>query len=145
MNVETIRSFREKLQQLEKEIEWQLKSDTECCGVTLTQYHIILEIGNDRETSVVDLATTLDLDTSTLRRHINGMVNAGLVYRVFNPKNRRYVSITLTNQGRKVYRAIEDICHTKYAKLFEFIPQEKQQQTLESFLLLIDAIVATGK
>jgi DNA-binding MarR family transcriptional regulator len=145
MNLEMIRNFREKLRQLEREIGWQLKSDTECCGVTLVQCHIMVEIGNAGETSVIDLATVLGLDTSTLSRHINGMVNVGLLNRVLNPKDRRYVSITLTEQGHKVYQYIEDICNSKYAKVFEFIPREKHQQVLEDFNLLVDAIVEVKK
>jgi DNA-binding MarR family transcriptional regulator len=145
MDVEMIRKFREKLRRLEREIGWQLKSDTECCGVTLAQCHIIVEIGNSGETSVVDLSATLGLDTSTLSRHINGMVNVGLVDRVLNPNDRRYVSITLTAQGRKVYESIENICNTKYAKIFEFIPPERHLQVLESFNLLVDAFVDAGK
>jgi DNA-binding MarR family transcriptional regulator len=145
MDLETIQGFREKLRQLEREIGWQLKRDTECCGVTLAQCHIILEIGKNGETSIVDLSTTLGLDASTLSRHINGMVNVGLVDRVLNPKDRRYVSITLTTQGQKVYQSIEDICNTKYAKVFEFIPREKHQQVLEGFNLLVGAIIEDRK
>ena len=145
MDLETVRSFREKLRQLEREIGWQLKSDTECCGVTLAQCHIILEIGKSGETSVVDLSAVLGLDTSTLSRHINGMVTVGLADRVVNPKDRRYVSITLTAQGQKVYRSIEELCNTKYAKIFEFIPPEQHQQVLESFNLLVDAIIEARK
>ena len=140
-----IREFRDKLRKLEREIGWQLKSDTECCGVTLAQCHIIVEIGNTGETSVIDLATILGLDTSTLSRHINGMVNVGLASRVLNPKDRRYVSINLTEQGQKVYQSIEDICNTKYAKIFEHIPKEKHKQVLEGFNLLVDAFVDAGK
>src|SRR5512133_88549 len=98
MDVGTIRNFREKLRQLEREIGWQLKSDTECCGVTLAQCHILLEIGKSGEMSIVDLASTLGLDTSTLSRHVNGMVNIGLVDRVLNARDRRFVSISLTVQ-----------------------------------------------
>jgi DNA-binding MarR family transcriptional regulator len=145
MNVDVIRSFREKLRRLEREIGWQLKSDTECCGVTLAQCHIIVEIGNKGETSVVDLSSALGLDTSTLSRHINGMVNVGLADRILNPKDRRYVSITLTPQGRKVYESIEDICNAKYAKLFQLIPDEKHELVLEGFNLLVDAFAAAGK
>jgi DNA-binding MarR family transcriptional regulator len=145
MDRDTIRSFREKLRQLEREIGWQLKSDTECCGVTLGQCHIILEIGKTGETSVVDLASVLGLDTSTLSRHVNGMVNAGFVDRVLNARDRRYVSITLTEQGRKVYRSIEDICNSKYAKIFDLIPGEKHQLVLEGFTLLVDAITEARK
>ncbi len=145
MDLDLIRSFREKLRRLERTIGWQLKSDTECCGVTVAQCHIIVEIGNRGEASVVDLSSSLGLDTSTLSRHINGMVNVGLVDRVLNAKDRRYVSITLTAQGKKVYQSIEDICNTKYAKIFELIPQEKHEQVLEYFNLLVDAIVDVVK
>jgi DNA-binding MarR family transcriptional regulator len=145
MDVEVIRSFREKLRRFEREIGWQLKNDTECCGVTLAQCHILVEIGNTGEMSIVDLAAVLGLDTSTLSRHINGMVNVGLANRVLNPNDRRYVSITLTEQGQKVYRSIEDICNAKYAKIFESIPQEKYQQVLEGFNLLVDAVIEAKK
>lgn len=145
MDTEMIKAFREKLRKLEREVGWQLKADTECCGVTLAQCHIIVEIGNKGVTSVVDLSSALGLDASTLSRHINGMVNVGLVDRILNPKDRRYVSITLTAQGRKVYESIEEICNAKYARLFEFIPQEKHEQVLEGFNLLVDAFVAAGK
>jgi DNA-binding MarR family transcriptional regulator len=145
MDLEMIRKFREKLRRLEREIGWQLRSDTECCGVTLAQCHIIVEIGNTGKMSVIDLATVLGLDTSTLSRHINGMVNVGLVNRALNPKDRRYVSITLTEQGHKVYQSIEGICNSQYAKVFEFIPQEKHQQVLECFNLLVYAVTEARK
>jgi DNA-binding MarR family transcriptional regulator len=145
MDVKEIRNFREKLRQLEREIGWQLKADTECCGITVAQCHIIVEIGNTGETSAVDLSAILGIDTSTLSRHINGMVTVGLANRVLNPKDRRYVSITLTEQGKKVYQTIEGICNTKYAKIFEYIPPEKHQQVLEGFNLLVDAIVEAKK
>jgi DNA-binding MarR family transcriptional regulator len=140
MDLEIIKDFREKLRKLEREIGWQLKTDTECCGVTIAQCHIIVEIGNTGESSVIDLSNILGLDTSTLSRHINGMVNVGMVNRVLNPKDRRYVSITLTEKGQKVYQSIEDICNTKYAKVFELIPQEKHQVVLESFSLIVNAV-----
>lgn len=145
MDVQTIKNFREKLRQFEREIGWQFRADTECCGVTITQCHIIVEIGNAGEASVIDLATTLGLDTSTLSRHINGMVNVGLVNRVLNSKDRRYVSITLTEQGQKVYQSIESICNSKYMKVFEFIPPEKQEQVLEYFDLLVRAFTEAKK
>lgn len=145
MDLEVIRIFLEKLGQLEREIGLQLKNEIECCGVSLAQCHALLEIGKAGETSVVDLAAALGLDNSTLSRQINGMVNVGLVNRVLNPKDRRYVSITLTGQGQKVYQSIEERCSKHYTRVFEFIPREKQQQVLESFNLLVDAIIMARK
>jgi DNA-binding MarR family transcriptional regulator len=145
MNIEVIRTFREKLRKLEREIGWHLKNDTECCGVTIAQCHILMEIGQTGEMSVVDLAEAIGLDTSTLSRHVNGMVNVGLLDRVLNPKDRRYVSITMTEQGRKVYQSIEKICNEKYKRIFDLIPKVRHREVLEGFNLLVDAFVEAGK
>lgn len=87
----------------------------------------------------------MGIDTSTLSRQINGMVNVGLVNRVLNPKDRRYVLITLTKQGQKVCQSIEERCNKHYTRVFEFIPREKHEQVLESFNLLVEAIIKARK
>lgn len=140
LNHATIRQFRQVLRQLEREIGWQLKSETECCGVTVSQCHIILEIGNAGECALVDLAATLRLDPSTMSRNINSMVDAGLVNRITNPDDRRYVALTLTEQGRQVYESIENVCNANYLQIFNLIPEEKHAQVMESFALFTTAL-----
>lgn len=141
MTSDDILMFREKLRQVERQMVGQLKDETVCCGVTLSQCHIIMEIGKRNETSLVDLAAVLGVDTSTLSRNINGMVNIGLVNREVNPEDRRYVSVTLTEQGRKVYQFINDECNSFYMKIFSYIPEDKHEQVMESFVLFADAMV----
>lgn len=140
MDIQNIRFLREKLRQLELEMGWRFKEDTECCGVTLSQCHTLIELGKRGELSIVDLAAAMGLDTSTLSRTINGMVNIGLVNRILNPNDRRYVLVTLTEHGKNLYEHIENIYNNYYSKVFEFIPEEKHQQVLESFLLVADAV-----
>lgn len=144
MALQMMKSFREELWRLEREIGRRLKDDLRYCGVTLAKCRIIVEIRNIGQTSLIDLANILAVDASTLSRHIDELTHIGLVNKAPNPKNRRSVSLTLTKQGQKVYRSVENLYSTEYAKAFESIPREKRGQVLESFRLFIDALSETG-
>lgn len=140
MDKATITFFCEKLQQLERDLAWCLKSESECCGVSMAQCQSLLKIAKNEETSVVKVAESMGLDTSTLSRMINNLVNLGLVNRVLNPEDRRYVSITLTDQGKKVCHLIEESINNYVARIYDLIPAEKQQQVVENVAVLADAI-----
>jgi len=140
MDIEKIKLFREKLRQLERAMGSQFKNDSDCCGVTLSQCHALLEVEEKGEISIVELASKLGLDTSTLSRTINGLVLIGLINRIENSKDRRYVSITLTEQGKKVYEDIENLNNGYFSKIFELIPEEKHEAILESVSLFSDAV-----
>lgn len=140
MNLETLKKLREELRKLELEMSWCLKDGAECCGITLVQCNTLFEVGRKDEISIVELAPVLGVDTSTLSRTINGMVNIGLVNRVLNPSDRRYVSLSLTEQGRKLYNYIDTLYNQYLFKIFEYIPEEKQQQVVEALFVLTDAV-----
>jgi DNA-binding MarR family transcriptional regulator len=140
MKVRDLRLFREKMRRLQRDLGWQWKSDAGCCGITTAQCHALLEVGEKGEISLVELAGILGLDTSTLSRTMDGMVQSGLVERHLNPSDRRYVSISLTAHGRAVYDEIDRTFNNYFKVIFEMIPEEKREQVLESFALLVDAV-----
>lgn len=140
MDEKKIGLFREKLRRLERELIEQLKQDNVCFGVTVSQCHILLEIGKNEEISIVELASALNLDTSTLSRSIDGLVNIGLVDRKQNPNDRRYVALSLTRQGKNLYESIETANNAYFSKIFQLIPEEKHDQVIESFLLFLEAM-----
>jgi DNA-binding MarR family transcriptional regulator len=140
MDIDHIQYFREKLRQLERQLGWILKNDVQCCGISMAQCHTLIEIGKRDRISNVELADILGLDTSTLSRTIDNMVKAGLVNRLLNPEDRRYVSITLSEQGKKTYDFIEESNNNFIDMLFTRIPAEKHSQVIESFQLLVDAV-----
>src|SRR4030043_187102 len=82
MDIEKIRFLRQKLRVLEREMNDPFGRDAGCCGLTLAQCHTLLEVGYRGEVSLVDLASSFGLDTSTLSRMIQGLVVLGLVGRV---------------------------------------------------------------
>lgn len=140
MELEKIEFLKDKLRQIEYSLGWELGLQTECCGVTLSQRLVLLEIGKRGELTLIELSKSLRLDSSTLSRTINGMVNIGLVNRILNPDDRRYVLITLTSQGKSVYQRIQKMSTQYFSDVFELIPEEKQSDVVSSLAVFADAV-----
>lgn len=115
------------------------RSEASCCGVTVSQCHALVEIGRANELSLNELAELLSLDKSTMSRTINNLVDSGLAVRELHPKDRRYIAIKLTDEGKKAFENIEDSMEQYYKKIFLCIPEEKKDQVFESLQLIIDA------
>jgi DNA-binding MarR family transcriptional regulator len=143
MNNEQMIKFRTKIRKLEREIEQQTEYQGKCCGVTLAQCHAILELEQLGKTSIKDLAQYLDLDKSTLSRTVDSLVQDGLVDRVINEEDRRYMDINLSKKGREMCKNINKECNDFYNKLFAEIPKEKHESVLEGISLFIDAMYKT--
>ena len=140
MEIEKIQFLREKLRLMEREMNDPFGRDAGCCGLTLAQCHTLLEVGNKGEVSLVDLASSFGLDTSTLSRMIQGLVVLGLVNRLTNEKDRRYVTISLSDQGLKLFDQIETMFNTYFSQVLELIPFEKRDTIIESIGLFSDAV-----
>jgi DNA-binding MarR family transcriptional regulator len=144
MEVQKIRLLREKLRILERESMGALDQEQACCGLTLSQCHTVMEIGTRGGMSLVDLASALGLDASTLSRTIQGLVLIGLVVREANEKDRRYVVISLSEQGRKVYEEIDGVYNAFLGAVFDRLPADRQDRILEDIGLFADAVLATN-
>jgi DNA-binding MarR family transcriptional regulator len=132
-------NLRELLRILIRNLDVLEKGESSCCGVTVAQCHAIVEIGRAGEISLNVLAELLVLDKSTMSRTINNLVEMGLVAREMHSEDRRYVSIRLTEDGRKTFEGIETSMKQYYEKVFLSIPQEKRGQVIESIELVVQA------
>ena len=135
-----IRDFRKSLRILEQEVGLSMASETGCCGVTLAQCHLLLEVDQRGTTSVTELAALLELDKSTMSRTVDTMCRAGLLNRETDPGNRRQQVISLTAEGKLKSDRINGLCDTSYTRLFDFIPVEKRHMIVESAALLAHAM-----
>jgi DNA-binding MarR family transcriptional regulator len=140
MDQEILTQFIEKLHQLERGLSCCLKIETQCCGVSMAQRQSLLEIAQNEQTSLVEVAAGLGLDTSTLSRMVNNLVNLGLVNRVLNPEDRRYISLSLTEQGKGLCNSLETSISNYILKILSAIPPEKHAQVVESIALLANAV-----
>lgn len=140
IDAERIGTFRNALRRLEAEIGENLSGETDCCGVTVAQCHLLLETGLCGTASLGELSDFLSTDKSALSRTVDSLVKAGFVSREENPENRRKVTIGLTAKGSEKVRCINDLCNESYAKVFSRIPEEKHEMIIESVALLAEAM-----
>ena len=117
-----IRAFRRSLRALERQVELSLADETECCGVTPAQCHLLLAVEEGGEPSVGDLAAGLELDASTLSRTVDKLVKAGLLQRREDPGNRRRQLVSLSDEGRSKAALINGLCDASYAGLLASLP-----------------------
>ncbi len=131
--------LREMIRKLERKLGVLDEREMSCCGVTMAQCHALVEIGRSREISLNELAEMLNLENSTMSRTVNNLVNGELVKRDIDPQDRRYVNISLTESGNKIFTGIEESMSIYYGRIYNAIPQEKREQVIESLQLLLEA------
>lgn len=132
--------FRQMLQILIRRFGLLEKEGAQCCGVSLVQSHILFEVDRIKNPSLNDLSSSLGLDNSTLSRHIQGLVDRNLVSRIQSSTDRRYVTITLTSEGKKYEDAIAKQMNIYNQEILSNIPVNKRGQVLESIDLILEAM-----
>ena len=137
-----IQTLRHAMRLLARKMELMTKGEASCCGITLTQCHLLTEIGWAGTAALNTLSDRLGVDKSTMSRNIEILVNSGLVSRMTDPENRRSVAIALTDAGRQLFQQIETRMTQFYETLLHALPTDKRSQVLESLELLLAAIPA---
>jgi DNA-binding MarR family transcriptional regulator len=132
-----IRTFRKGLRELERQAELSLLTQTECCGVTPAQCHLLLEVEEAGRASVGELAAALDLDASTLSRTVDGLVKAGLLLRREDPANRRRQLVGLSPAGELKASLINAVCDRYYEGLLASLPGKDAATLREAIPLLV--------
>jgi DNA-binding MarR family transcriptional regulator len=138
----SVRGFRRSLRALEREVELSLASQTECCGVTSAQCHLLLELEARGSSSVGELAEALELDPSTMSRTADSLVRSGLVTRADDPGNRRRQILGLSGEGRKKVDLINETCDEYYRGVLEEAEGERRGDLGEAVSYLAAAIRA---
>lgn len=141
--VAELRDFRRSLRALEREVELSLVSQTECCGVTSAQCHILLELEARGSASVGELAEALELDPSTLSRSADSLVRAGLVSRAEDQANRRRQILALAAAGREKVDSINVACDRYYDEVLAGVERGARRGLAEAVAFLATAIRAT--
>jgi DNA-binding MarR family transcriptional regulator len=135
-----IRFFRKGLRELEREVELALSDQTECCGVTPAQCHLILAVEEAGETSVGEVASVLELDSSTLSRAVDGLVKAGLLVRKEDPENRRRQIVSLSPEGKAKAKSINAICDRYYEGLLGALPAKESKAIVAALPVFVKAM-----
>ena len=132
--------FRELIRNLERKLGALDEHQLSCCSISLAQCHALVEIGRKKTVSLIQLSDILELEKSTVSRTVEHLVKAGLVKRDIDSSNRRYITITLSKGGEKLFNDIEKAMNLRFMHILQNIPKNKQDIVMDNLKTLINAI-----
>jgi DNA-binding MarR family transcriptional regulator len=137
MSIKKTRKLRALLRKLVRLLSYEETESGYSCGLTFTQCHCLLEIGEKESTTVAELADSLKLDKSTLSRTVKGLVTRRLVQRREPPDDRRFKILRLTTKGEAVRREIDARADERFGRALKGIPNESRGPMLEYLEVLV--------
>lgn len=134
------KQLREQIRHLERRLGALNDHDMNCCGVTMSQCHAIVEIGRAGTLTLSELAEILGLDNSTTSRTVNNLVTRGLSDRLPDSEDRRRIAISLTERGTEIFRGIESRMDARFSAIYAALPEDRKNHVLEALDLLLETL-----
>lgn len=95
-------------------------------GVTLPEARVIASVGSFGPFSIMDLARHANLDKSQASRAAEALIKQGLVQREASEADGRVVLISLTAEGRELYRKVMPIARKWNSDLFDCLDENEK-------------------
>lgn len=108
-------------------------------GVTLPEARVIASVGSFGPFSIMELARHANLDKSQASRAAEAMIRQGLVQRQPSAADGRVVLVSLTPEGRALYRKVMPIARKWNGDLFDCLDEREKV----AFGLALDKIIET--
>jgi DNA-binding MarR family transcriptional regulator len=143
-DIKESKRFREAVRILNRKLGVLEDGGFFCCGITFSQCHALIEIGRAGTLSLCNLAEVLSLDNSTMSRTVNNLVNGGLAVRDTDPQDRRCLTISLTDAGKKLFEQAESVMDGYFEEIFQRIPEENRKGVLDDLDIILKAVDESG-
>lgn len=119
----------------------------ECCcaeELSLVQSHILYEINRRQTPSMQQVAEALGMDITTFSRQIKTLEKRGLVQKDPDPNDRRVSILSLTIEGRRAEKSIDDRMRDFIGKILGQMTDFERDMVIKSIQLLNKAILKSG-
>lgn len=108
--------------------------------ITLPEARVIASVGSFGPFSIMDLARRANLDKSQASRAAVALIQRGLVRRETSSEDGRVVLVSLTSEGRVLYRKIMPIARKWNADLFGCLDEAERA----SLGRVLDKVIANA-
>jgi DNA-binding MarR family transcriptional regulator len=121
------------------------RPDQTPCGepVAVAEAHALVELAHAAPLSQNDLATRLQLEKSTVSRLVGILESRGWIARARSVQDGRARELRLTDTGQQMAADLAEARRTKFARVFDAIPEEARAAVLESLQILVEAMRET--
>lgn len=108
--------------------------------ITLPEARVIASVGSFGPFSIMDLAKHANLDKSQASRAAEALIKRGLIAREPSSEDGRVVLISLTNEGRALFRKVMPIARKWNADLFACLDEAEK----EAFGRALNKVIAAA-
>ena len=112
----------------------------DCCRTTSTQCHLLTELGRSGPLPLSELGTRVCLEKSWVSRAVDAMVERGLVTKEPNPSDARSWLVTLTAEGERTVRELNQTLDDHAAALLGSLSPRERDAVETSLLTLLKAL-----
>jgi DNA-binding MarR family transcriptional regulator len=110
-------------------------------GITTSQADALLKLSPKEALRMNELSEAAGLDTSTMTRMVDQLIEKGFVLRQADDKDRRIVRVGLTPQGKKLRKELSDALESYYMESLDDISEPEREiivQVLERLKNAVD-------
>jgi DNA-binding MarR family transcriptional regulator len=108
-------------------------------GVTLPEARVIAAVGSFGPFSIMELARHANLDKSQASRAAEALIKQGLMKRDPSAEDGRVVLVSLTPEGRALYRKVMPIARKWNGDLFDCLDEQEKL----AFGQALDKVIST--
>ena len=110
--------------------------------VTLPEARVIASVGSFGPFSIMDLARHANLDKSQASRAAEALIRQGLVQRQASKEDGRVVLVSLTAEGRALYKKVMPIARKWNVDLFDCLDEKEKVMLGEALDKVIESVLA---
>lgn len=104
-------------------------------GINYPQSQILFEVSENPGIAAKSLSSYLQLDKSSISRHLKFLEEKGLISFVLHPHDHRKREIYLSGAGKKLIKKLDDFGNEKLEEMLEGI-SESEKSSLEKSLTI---------
>lgn len=112
----------------------------DCCRTTSTQCHLLTELGRAGPLPLSELGTRVSLEKSWVSRAVEAMAARGLVSKEPNPQDARSWLVTLTADGERTVRELNQTLDDHAQRLLARLSARERDTVETSLLTLLKAL-----
>jgi DNA-binding MarR family transcriptional regulator len=113
-------------------------------NLAIPQFRTLLYISRNPGVSLQSVAHHLGLTSPTVCRIVDGLVLDQLVRREPSPKDRRKITLTMTDQGQKILEQAHNATQARLAEILAHLTQEEGEMVFQAMVLLQPLFLPTS-
>ncbi|MDI3496184.1 MAG: hypothetical protein PWQ35_205 [Patescibacteria group bacterium] len=109
--------------------------------ITPSQGFILRFVAKNSPTNIKTITQTLNITSSAATQLVGGLVDKGYLVRQANPDDRRIVTLSLSEKGKKLFKEFKEQGLQKMIELFDTLSDKELEQYANLNEKIIDSLL----